>query len=138
MARGRQSPLVLELSPKERELLPRWQRSTPMAAGLVRRGGMILLLADRHAQGQMAQMGGVQRVVVRQWAKRFLAQRLEGLGDAPGRGATGGFSPGGGDRRGAPGLRTPRSPGPQSLPSGGNRRGHLHRARAAHLRAVFT
>ena len=87
MARGRQSPLVLELSPKERELLPRWQRSTPMAAGLVRRGGMILLLADQHAQGQGAQMGGVQRVVVRQWARRFLAQRLEGPAVRSGRAA---------------------------------------------------
>jgi hypothetical protein len=37
MARGRKSPLVIELSPDERETLQRWQRSTTMAAGLVRR-----------------------------------------------------------------------------------------------------
>ena len=41
----------------------------------------------------MAGSVGVQRTVVRQWAKRFLAQRLDGLSDAPGRGAKGGFSP---------------------------------------------
>ena len=118
MARGRKSPLVIELSLEERETLHRWQRSTTMAAGLVRRGRIILLLADRHSQSQVAQMVGVQRAVVRQWARRFLAQRLAGLGDAPGRGAKGGFSPGGGDLRGAPGLRTPRYLGPQSLPMG--------------------
>ena len=106
------------LSPEERETLQRWQRSTTMAAGLVRRGRIILLLAAGHSQSHVAQMVGVQRAVVRQWARRFLAQRLDGLTDAPGRGAKGVFSPGGGDPRGAPGLRTPRYPGPQSLPVG--------------------
>ena len=118
MARGRKSPLVIELSPEERETLQRWQRSTTMAAGLVRRGRIILLLAERRSQSQVAQMAGVQRAVVRQWARRFLAQRLAGLGDDPGRGAKGVFPPGGGDLRGAPGLRTPRSPGAQYLPMG--------------------
>jgi hypothetical protein len=123
MARGRTSPVVIEFSPEERETLQRWQRSTTMAAGLVRRGRMILLLADRHSQSQVAQMVGVQRAVVRQWARRFLAQRLEGLADAPGRGAKGVFSPGSGDLRGTPGLRTTRYAGPQSLPLGWPRTG---------------
>jgi Winged helix-turn helix len=118
MARGRKSPLVIELSPEERETLQRWQRSTTMAAGLVRRGRIILLLAERHSQSQVAQLVGVQRAVVRRWARRFLAQRLAGLADAPGRGAKGVFSPGGGDLRGAPSLRTPGYLGPQSLPMG--------------------
>ncbi len=112
MARGRTSPLVIELSPDERETLPRWQRSTTRAAGLVRRGRIILLLADRHSQSHVAQVVGIQRAVVRTWARRFLAQRLAGLGDAPGRGAKGVFPPGGGDPRGTPGLRTPRPSGP--------------------------
>jgi transposase len=64
-----------------------------MAAGLVRRGRLILLLADRHSQSHVAQVVAVQRAVVRQWARRFLAQRLAGLGDAPGRGAKGVFPP---------------------------------------------
>jgi hypothetical protein len=118
MARGRKSPLVIELSPDERETLQRWQRSTTMAAGLVRRGRIILLLAEKHSQSHVAQVVGVQRAVVRQWARRFLAQRLAGLADAPGRGAKGVFSPGGGDPRGMLGLRTPRYPRPQSLPMG--------------------
>ena len=107
MARGRKPSLPSVLSLTERATLERWQRSTTMAAGLVRRGRIILLLADRHSQSPVAQMVGVQRAVVRQWARRFLAQRLEGLADAPGRGAKGVFSPSGGDSAGAPRLRTP-------------------------------
>jgi hypothetical protein len=41
----------------------------------------------------VAQLVGVQSAVVRKWARRFLAQRLEGLADAAGRGAKGGFPP---------------------------------------------
>jgi hypothetical protein len=125
MARGRKSSLVIVLSPIERETLERWQRSTTIAAGLVRWGKLILLLADRHSQSQVAQLVGGQRGVVRMWAKRFLAQRLEGLADAPGRGAKGGFSPRGRHRRSTPGMCAPGSAGPQPLPVG------LHRTGAA-------
>ena len=118
MARGRTSSLVIVLSPTERETLERWQRSTTMAAGLARRGKIILLLADRLSQSQVAQLVGVQRGVVRKWAKRFLARRLEGLADAPGRGAKGSFSPRGRHPRRPLGLRTPGSAGPQPLPVG--------------------
>jgi hypothetical protein len=118
MARGRKSSLGILLSPTERDTLERWQRSTIMAAGLARRGKMILLLADRHSQSQVAQLVGVQRGVVRKWAKRFLAQRLEGLADAPGRGAKGGFAPRGRHPRGTLGLRAPGSTGPQPVPVG--------------------
>jgi hypothetical protein len=102
MARGRKASLVMVLSPTERETLERWQRSTTIAAGLAR----------RQSQSQVAQLVGVQRGVVRKGAKRFLAQRLEGLADAPGRGATGGFSPRGRHPRGTPGLRAPGAAGP--------------------------
>lgn len=118
MARGRKSSLVIVLSPTERATLERWQRSTTIAAGLARRGKIILLLADHYSQADVAQLVGVQRGIVRKWARRFLAQRLEGLVDAPGRGAKGGFSPRGRDPRGTPGLRAAGSAGPQSLPVG--------------------
>jgi transposase len=67
--------------------LEHWQRSTTIAAGLARRGKIILLLAGGNSQSEVGRTVGVQRTVVRKWAKRFLAQRLEGLADAPGRGA---------------------------------------------------
>ena len=112
MARGRKSSLRIVLSAEERQTLERWQRSTTLGAGLVRRGKIILLVAAGHSHSHVALAVGVQRTVVRKWARRFLAQRLDGLADAPGRGAKGGFSPGGRHPRGALGLRTPRSAWP--------------------------
>jgi Helix-turn-helix domain len=111
MARGRKSSLHIFLSPEERQTLERWQRATTITAGLARRGKIILLLAAGSSQSAAAQAVGVQRTVVRHWAKRFLAQRLDGLSDAPGRGAKGGFSPRGRHPRRAPRLRTPGSAG---------------------------
>ena len=111
MVRGRKSSLRIVLSPEEQQTLEQWQRSTTIASGLARRGKIILLLAAGASQSAVAQAVGVQRTVVRHWATRVLAQRLDGLSDALGRGAKGGFSPGGRDPRGAPGLRTPGSVG---------------------------
>jgi hypothetical protein len=104
MARGRTSALRIILSSEERHTLERWQRSTTLAAGLVRRGKIVLLLAAGHSHSHVAQIVGVQRTVVRKWGRRFLAQRLDGLADAPGRGAKGGFSPGSRHPRRAPGV----------------------------------
>jgi winged helix-turn helix protein len=111
MARGRKSSIRLVLSPEERTTLEHWQRSPTMPAGLVRRGRIILLLADGYSHTQVARLVPVQRTVVRKWARRFLAQRLEGLSDAPGRGAKGVFPPRRRHARGTPGLRTPRHAG---------------------------
>ena len=118
MARGRKSSLRIVLSPEEQQILERWQRSTTMAAGLARRGKIILLLAAGYSQSDVAHSVGVQRAVVRKWAKRFLAQRLDSLADAPGRGAKGGFPPGGRHPHRAAGLRAPGFAGPQPLPMG--------------------
>ena len=123
MARGRKSSLRIVLLSEEQATLERWQRSTTVAAGLVRRGKIILLLAAGHSHADVGRSVGVQRTVVRTWAKRFLAQRLDGLADAPGRGAKGGFSPGGRDSRGTPRLRTSGVAGPQPLPVGLHRTG---------------
>ena len=111
MARGRRSSWPMVLTLEAHQTLEGWPRATTMAAGLARRGKIILLRAAGSSQSAVAQAVGVQRTVVRHWAKRFLAQRLEGLSDAPGRGAKGGFSPSGGDPRRAPGLRTAGSAG---------------------------
>ena len=123
MARGRKSSLRIVLSPEERQTLDRWQRSTTIAIGLARRGKIILLLAAGHSQSHVAQAVGVQRTVVRTWARRFLARRLDGLADAPGRGAKGVFSPRSRDPRGAARLRASRYAGPQPLPMGLRRTG---------------
>src|SRR5919198_1327301 len=93
MARGRKSALRIDLSSSERETLERWQRSTTIAAGLARCGKILLLLAAGYSQTHVAQAVGVQRTVVRKWARRFLAHRLDSLADAPGRGGKGHFPP---------------------------------------------
>lgn len=145
MARGRKSSFCLDLSLTARETLERWPRSTTIAAGLARRGKIIRLLAPGHSHTPVAQAVGVQRTVVRQWARRFLTERLAGLTDAPGRGAKGDFSPRGRDPRGAPRVRTPGPPGPSPLavgwhrmsaaaPRGGDRRGPLPRPRPSDAR----
>ncbi len=111
MACGRKSSIRIALSPEERQTLEHWQRSTTLPASPVRRGRIILLLADGYSHTQVARLLPVQRAVVRQWARRVLAQRLAGLSDASGRGAKGSFSPRSRHARGANGLRTPRHPG---------------------------
>jgi Winged helix-turn helix len=136
MARGRKSSLRMVLSAEEHHTLERWPRSTTLAAGWVRRGKIILLLAAGYSHAHVALAVGVQHTVVRKWARRFLAQRLDGLADAPGRGAKGGFSPGGRHPRGALGLRTPRAVRPEPVPRGWCRTGaaaHRGRARGGHL-----
>jgi hypothetical protein len=141
MARGRKASLRIGLAPEAHATVERWQRSTTVAAGLVRRGNIILRLAAGYSHADVGRSVGVQRTVVRTWAKRFLAQRLDGLSDAPGRGAKGGFSPGGRDPRGTPRLQASGFAGPQPLPGGwprtgagahrrGDRCGDLHRHRA--------
>ena len=86
MARGRPSAWVFVLAPTAREPLESGPRAPTMAAGLVRRGQRRLRLADRLSPSHVAPLVGGQRGVVRQWAPRVLAQRREGLADAPGRG----------------------------------------------------
>jgi hypothetical protein len=44
----------------------------------VRRGRLILLLADRYSQSHVAQVVGVRGAVVRQWARRFLPSASQG------------------------------------------------------------
>jgi hypothetical protein len=104
MARGRTSSIRIVLSAEERHTVERWQRSTTVAAGGVRRGKLMRLVAAGHAHSHVAQAVGVQRTVVRKGARRLLAQRVDGLADASGRGAKGDVSPRGRHPRGAPGL----------------------------------
>ena len=46
MARGRKTSLTIRLTSAERQTLLVWQQSTTLSAGRVRRGRIILLLAD--------------------------------------------------------------------------------------------
>jgi len=86
MARGRKSSLTITLTPKERQTLLAWQRSTTIRIGLLRRARIILLLADGVSITDIAAMVGITRRFVYKWVQRFLEQGVEGLADKPGRG----------------------------------------------------
>ena len=86
MARGRRTSLTICLTPKERQTLLSWQRSTTMPAGHARRGRVILLVARRVPISHLADTVGVSRRFVYKWVKRFLQDGLDGLADKPGRG----------------------------------------------------
>jgi Helix-turn-helix domain len=86
MARGRRTSFTIRLTPKERQTLLAWQRSTSIPAGRARRGRVILLLADRVPISHIAATVGISRRFVYKWGHRFLQAGLEGLTDKPGRG----------------------------------------------------
>jgi transposase len=76
--------VVLEAA--ERHELEGRVRATTIAVRDRQRAEIILLRAEGMTQAQIAARLGVSRVTVNDWCRRFLAQRLGGLDDAPGRG----------------------------------------------------
>ena len=81
MARGRKTSLTIRLTPAERQTLQAWQRLTTTPAGLVRRGRILLLLADRVPISDIALTVGISRRFVYKWVQRFMREGLEGLTD---------------------------------------------------------
>jgi hypothetical protein len=137
LARGRRSSWRLARSPAAPQTVARWPRSTTLAAGLARRGHILLGLGAGSAPADVAPSVGVPRAVVRTWAQRCRAPRLDGLPDAPGRGAKGDCPPGGGAPPRAAGLRAPACAGPPPVPGGGHGTGppaHRGGARCGELR----
>lgn len=94
----------LLLTDAERATLEQWQRSSTLASGVVRRGRMILLLGDGCSVSETARRVGVERWIVRQWARRFRAERLAGLTDRPRSGRPPVFPPAGRRPHGGAGL----------------------------------
>ena len=76
--------VVLEAG--ERRELERRVRATTITVRDRQRAEIILLRAEGMTQGQIAVRLGVSRVTVNDWCQRFVAQRLSGLDDVPGRG----------------------------------------------------
>jgi hypothetical protein len=98
--RGRKSSLVVSLSPQERQVLEYRLRCTTTPLGLARRSQAILAVADGLSLAGAPRQVGLTEKHVRKWVQRFLASRLEGLKDRPGRGRKPAFSPLGGPARG--------------------------------------
>ncbi|MGE3539373.1 MAG: helix-turn-helix domain-containing protein [Candidatus Tectimicrobiota bacterium] len=86
MARGRSTALIVHLTAAERQTLSAWQRAPTLPLGMVRRGRVLLLLADQVPIATVAAKVGINRCHVYKWVQRFLAEGLDGLVDRPGRG----------------------------------------------------
>jgi transposase-like protein len=74
-------PLVL--SEAERRTLESWAKRRKTAHGLALRARIVLACADGGPSIAVAARLGVSRLTVTRWRARFLARRLDGLGDEP-------------------------------------------------------
>jgi len=98
--RGRKSRPVVTLSSEERLLLRYRLRCATTPLGLARRRRAIPAVADGMSLAGAARQVGLTEKPVRKRVQRFLAHRLAGLHDRPGRGRKPVFSPLGGVARG--------------------------------------
>ena len=85
MPRGRKTSLRIELTPAERAVLESWQSSTSIRPSLVRRGRIILMLADCDSISHISRTVGIRRRFIYKWVARFSGQRIAGLVDKSGR-----------------------------------------------------
>ena len=90
---GPRSHRVIELDVDSRAALEGMTRRTTVAAGLVRRARIVLMVADGLPLDQVARHVGVRPNVVRTWADRYRASGLVGLQDRPRSGRPPTFSP---------------------------------------------
>lgn len=91
--RGRKLSFSVTLSDDERAELEHRLRSSTTPAGLATRARAILLLADGMALKDVVVRCDLAPRIVRKWARRFIAERMAGLQDRPGRGRKPVFPP---------------------------------------------
>src|SRR5204863_1027215 len=81
MGDTRLEPLVL--ADAERQMLQGWATRRKTAQGLALRARIVLACAEGRSNTAVAARLGISRTTVRKWRDRFLARRLDGLGDEP-------------------------------------------------------
>jgi transposase len=86
MTQGRKTHLTISLTAAQRDTLQTWQRATTTPSGLLRRGRLLLLLAEGRSVSHIARVIGMARRHIYTWAARFIHQGINGLYDKPGRG----------------------------------------------------
>ncbi|MDP3894399.1 IS630 family transposase [Nocardioides sp.] len=87
MARRGRPTVQIELTPEEQQTLQRWARRHKSSQALAQRCRIVLACAEGGTNNEIAERLGVNRVTVSKWRRRFAADRLEGLADAPRPGA---------------------------------------------------
>ncbi|MGI9016146.1 MAG: IS630 family transposase [Euzebya sp.] len=84
--RGRPTTTIT-LTDAEREMLERWSRRHSSSQALARRSRIVLACGQGQSNTAIAEQEGINQKTVAKWRKRFAADRLEGLVDAPRPGA---------------------------------------------------
>ena len=83
MPRTGRPKVLLELTSQEREQLVRWARRRKSSQALALRSWIVLACAEGLSNKEAAARVGVSQPTVGKWRSRFVALRLDGLGDDP-------------------------------------------------------
>ena len=73
----------VDVTPRDRELLASWVRSTSIRAGLAQRARIVLLAADGVGTNEIVTRTGVSKPTVIAWKRRYAAEGIGGLDDRP-------------------------------------------------------